>query len=217
MRRIKAVIIEDEFFVAHQLSDLIEGLGCDVVSIHHSGEEFLNETDWQFDIAVVDIFLSNALTGLDVGKELSDRNIPFLFLTANQDEQTLREAALLRPSAYLTKPFQKTDVVAAFEIVKAGMTPKISIRTNNGTEELNPNAIFYIKADGGYVEIFSEAGKIVQRKLLKDLLDELPDNFVRIHRSYAINTFFIESRSANYITVKGEKFPISRSFKKHLP
>ena len=216
MSRIKAVIIEDEFFVAHQLSDLISKLDCEVVGIYHSGEEFFRSTDWEFDLAVVDIFLSEALTGLDVGKELSERNIPFLFLTANQDEQTLRAAARLNPRTYLTKPFQKTDVVAAFEIIRMGLVPKIQIRTNSGNEYLNPNSIYFIKGDGSYVEIYCDSGKIVQRKLLKDLLDELPDNFIRVHRSYAVNSHFIESRSATHITIKGERIPISRGFKEQF-
>lgn len=213
MNKIKAVIIEDEFFVAHQLSDLITGLGCEVTGIYHSGEAFLRETDWRFDIALVDIFLSDVLTGIDVGKELSKKNIPFLFLTANQDEQTLRDAARLNPRTYLTKPYQKTDVIAAFEIIRAGLVTNLEIRTNNGIEELNPNTIHFIKGDGGYVEIFHAAGKVVQRKLLKDLMDELPDNFIRVHRSYAVNVQFIESRSSSQIVVKGEKIPVSRSYK----
>lgn len=213
MSKINVVIIEDEFFVAHQLSDLITNLGCAVTGIYHSGELFLEETDWKFDVAVVDIFLSDALTGLDVGKELSKRNLPFLFLTANQDERTLRGAAVLRPRAYLTKPFQKTDVIAAFEIIRAGLTPNMEVRTNNGIEELNPNTIHYIKGDGGYIEIYCDRGKIVQRKLLKDILNELPDGFIRVHRSFVVNPLFIESKSATNIVVKGEKIPVSRGLK----
>ncbi len=213
---IKVAIIEDEFFVANQLSDLITGLGYKVTGIYHSGEDFFEETDWEFDVAVVDIFLSRSLTGLDVGKELSNRKIPFLFLTANQDEQTLKEAARLSPKTYLTKPFQKIDVVAAFEIIRAGLVSNINIRTSNGVEEISPNAIYYVKGDGGYVEIYHKDGKVVQRKLLKELLEELPDTFIRIHRSYAVNSAFIESRNASQVIVKGTKLPLSRSYKDQL-
>lgn len=216
MSRKKVVIIEDEFFVANQLSDLISGLGYEVSGIFHSGEEFLEETDWGFDVAVVDIFLSESLTGIDVGKELSKQKIPFVFITANQDGQTLKEAASLSPKTYLTKPFQKIDVIAAFEIIRTGLTPDIQIRTNNGVEELSPNSIYHIKGDSGYVEIYHEGGKIVQRKLLKELLDELPDDFIRVHRSYVVNRFYIESRNALHVIVKGVKIPVSRSYKEQF-
>jgi DNA-binding LytR/AlgR family response regulator len=210
---IKVAIIEDEFFVANQLKDLATSLGFDVVSMHHSGEQFLKRTDWKFDVAIVDIFLSETLTGLDVGAALSQRNLPFIFLTANQDDLTLKEAAVLKPKAYISKPFQRMDVVAALEIIKAGVTPSLKLRVSHGQMEMNPAHIYYVKGDSGYVEIFHREGKFVQRKLLKELLKELPSQFVRVHRSYAINRDFIESKSATQVHIKGVPIPISRSFK----
>ena len=66
MPKIKVIIIEDEFFAAEHLKDLVENLGFRVVGVYHSGEEFLNENNWEFDAAIVDIFLSEELSGLDV-------------------------------------------------------------------------------------------------------------------------------------------------------
>ncbi len=216
MSKIKVIIIEDEFFVANQLSDYISELGFSVVGIFHSGEYFLEETDWNFDVAVVDIFLSESLTGLDIGEKLKERKIPFLFLTANQDEQTLMAAARLRPEAYITKPFQKFDVSAALEMIRLKQAKKMVIRTAHGQEEINPNDIYYIKGDAGYCEIYHKSGRIVQRKLLKEYAEELNDDFVRVHRSYVVNRHFISSRTAADVTINGEKIPISRSYKNDL-
>jgi len=216
MSKIKVIIIEDEFFVANQLSDYISELGFAVEGIYHSGEHFLEETDWDFDVAVVDIFLSETLTGLDLGEELKERRIPFLFLTANQDEQTLMAAARLSPEAYITKPFQKFDVSAALEMIRLKLAKKMVIRTAHGQEEINPNDIYYIKGDAGYCEIYHKSGRFVQRKLLKDYAEELNDDFVRVHRSYVVNRHFISSRTAADVTVNGEKIPISRNYKNDL-
>lgn len=213
MPKIKVSIIEDEFFVANQLSDYISELGFDVVGIFHSGESFLQETDWNFDVAVVDIFLSDSLTGLDIGEKLKERKIPFMFLTANVDEHTLMAAARLRPEAYITKPFQKFDIAAALEIIRLSLTKKISVRTAHGQEEINPNDIYYIKGDAGYCEIHYKLGRIVQRKLLKEYAEELNDDFVRVHRSYLVNRHFITSKTGSEVIVNGQKIPISRSYK----
>lgn len=216
MSKIKVVIIEDEFFVANQLSDYITELGFAVVGVYHSGESFLEESDWNFDAAVVDIFLSESLTGLDIGQQLKDRRIPFLFLTANQDEQTLMVAARLRPEAYITKPFQKFDISAALEMIRLNTSKKMSIRTAHGQEDIDQNDIFYIKGDAGYCEIFHKKGRYVQRKLLKDYVEELKDGFLRVHRSYLVNKHFITSRTGSELIVNGQKIPISRSYKHEL-
>lgn len=212
----RIIIIEDEFFAADHLSDLVTELGHEVVGVFHSGEDFLEQTDWSYDAAIVDIFLSEKLNGLDVAARMKERNKPFIFLTANQDEATLKNAARLAPKAYISKPFKSNDVAAALQIINFSMPGKIEIRGVNGKEYLSPSDVLYIKSDGVYIEIFTFKGSIVQRKLLKDIVEELPDNFIRVHRSYLVNRDFIEKQSTKQITINGAHIPVSRSFREHL-
>jgi DNA-binding NarL/FixJ family response regulator len=128
----KIIIIEDEFFAATHLSKLVTALGFEVVNIYYSGEDFFSETDWNFDAAIVDIFLAEDLTGIEVAKELNKKKKPFIFLTANQDSETLKNAIGLAPSAYLTKPFKENDVEAALTILSQQSSQK----------EVNPYFVF---------------------------------------------------------------------------
>lgn len=118
----KIIIIEDELFVAMHLQKIISSLGHKVVQTYHSVEDFLEETDWKFDIAFVDIFLAGNLTGIDAAKVLKKNQKNFIFLTANQDANTILEAAKLGPSAYISKPFQAAEIEAALII--------LSLKTN---------------------------------------------------------------------------------------
>lgn len=216
MPKTKIVIIEDEFFAAEHLSDLVTSLGYWVVGVYHSGEEFLSQTDWRFDAAIVDIFLSDEMTGLSVAARIKERSKPFMFLTANQDTRTLKEAARLAPVSYITKPFKTNDVSAALEMITFQMAPKIKIRGANGIEELDSAQLLFVKSDGVYIELHTLKGMIVQRKLLKEIIDELPDSFIRVHRSYLVNRDHIEHRAASHIGVRGHEIPVSRSFKENL-
>lgn len=216
MAKAKVIIIEDEFFVAEHLSDLLSKLGYMVVGIYHSGEDFLKKTDWRFDTAMVDIFLSKKMNGLEVAKHLKDRSKPFVFLTANQDSTTLKEATRLSPKAYISKPFHENDIVAALEIISHNLSPKLKIRGAHGSEYINANDILFLKGDGAYVEIHTYEGMILQRKLLKDIEIELPDFFVRIHRSYLVNKNKIEQRTAGSLTIKNVEIPISRGHRESL-
>lgn len=213
MSKTRVVIIEDEFFAASHLEELLTALGYKVAGIFYSGEDFLQQTSWDFDIAVVDIFLSDNITGLDVAEKLNERLKPFVFLTANQEKQTLRAAARLAPKAYISKPFQENDVQAALEIISHALMPKIQVRTLHGIEELSAGDIVYVQSDGVYIQITTTTGKITQRKLLKEIQDELPASFLRVHRSFLVNTQYIEKRTATTLTLKGETIPISRSFR----
>lgn len=216
MSKPRVIIIEDEFFAANHLSDLIASLGYLVTGVYHSGEEFLQKTDWKFDVAVVDIFLSKKMTGLEVAKHLSEHKIPFIFLTANQDSKTLKEAAHLSPKAYISKPFKTNDVIATLEMISYDLSPQIQIRGAHGVELINANNILFIKGDGAYVEIHTQKGMILQRKLLKEMESELPDFFTRVHRSYLVNKQYVEQRASNSLLINGNEIPVSRSYRENL-
>lgn len=213
MSQIKIVIIEDEFFAANHLKDLIENLGYSVVGVFHSGEDFLKETDWKFDIAIVDILLSEKMLGLDVAVHLQKKRRPFIFLTANRDAETLTQAARLNPKAYISKPFNPNDIAVTLEIFALQQFGTIEIKGANGVEEISPNDILFIKSEGAYIEIQTTKKRILQRKLLKEIEDELPETFVRTHRSYLVNRDYINQRSATDLKVREYTVPVSRSYK----
>lgn len=119
----KVVIIEDEMFALMHLKKVVTSLGYNVVDTFYNAEDFFFESNWNFDVAIVDIFLSGKLTGIDIAKELKRKQKPFIFLTANQDSKTVKEAAKLGPAAYLSKPFQNAEVEASLTILSLKIKP----------------------------------------------------------------------------------------------
>ena len=87
---------------------------------------------------------------------------------------------------------------------------------SRGSEDLHPADILFIRSDGVYTEIVTLNETLVQRKLLKDIAQELPASFIRVHRSYIVNSDYIEQRSPATLIVRGNEIPISRSFRKNL-
>lgn len=53
----------------------------------------------------------------------------------------------------------------------------------------------------------------LQRKLIKELEQQLPDFFIRVHRSYLINENYIDQKKANFIVINKIKIPLSRNYK----
>lgn len=110
-------------FALMHLKKVVTSLGYNVVDTFYNAEDFFLESNWNFDVAIVDIFLSGKLTGLDIAKELKKKQKPFIFLTANQDSETVKEASKLAPAAYLSKPFQNAEVEAALTILSLKIKP----------------------------------------------------------------------------------------------
>ena len=216
MSKAKVVIVEDEFFAANHLKNVLESLGYQVVGVHHDAESFLSATDWTFDTAILDIFLEGGITGIEIAHNLKDRKKPFIFLTANQDSKTLKTAALLEPKAYLSKPFKNKDIEAALEIVLSGLAPLIDVPGKYGNEKIRTNEIWYLKANGNYCDLIARDSEYQLRKTLKEIEEILPNNFVQVHRSYIVNKDFVSQFSSSQLVIGDKIIPISRTFKGEL-
>ncbi len=210
------LILEDEFFVSDHIHDVIKNLGYNPVGPFDNAEEFLENTDWKFDAALLDIFLAGTLTGLDVATQLSSRNIPFIFLTANQDSSTLAKAAQLKPQGYIAKPFKDFDVKAALQIIFSNQAPKIKVQGNYGVKELAAHEILFVKTDRNYLDIHTVNEVFHHRSSLKEMVSQLPDSFVQVNRFCVVNTDLIDQKTNSQLKIKDQIISISRNYRKNL-
>jgi two-component system response regulator LytT len=92
------------------------------------------------------------------------------------------------------------------------MNDQLEITYRGTVQLLDVNDIQYIKSDNVYVEIFTEGHRYIQRKFLGQISEELPSQFVRIHRSYLINMDHVTQRKKNFVMIEDHKIPVSRKF-----
>ena len=97
MPGIKVLLVEDDWIIGKEISYSLQDLGFDVVGICDSGEEALKQIKiMKPDIVLLDIDLSSEMTGIDVAKKLKLENaVPFIFLTALADSETIEKANFL--------------------------------------------------------------------------------------------------------------------------
>lgn len=113
----KILIVEDHFVEANHLQGILEGAGYSVCSIAHSVAQALDIIDDEKpDFVLIDIFLKGTLTGIDLARILRERNLPFVYLSANANKTILDEAKATQPYGFLVKPFREKDVLVSLEI-----------------------------------------------------------------------------------------------------
>ena len=60
--------------------------------------------------------LDGPLTGIDLAKQLREKNIGFVFLSANSDQRILQAASATRPYGFLVKPFREKEVLVMIDV-----------------------------------------------------------------------------------------------------
>lgn len=91
------------------------------------------------------------------------------------------------------------------------------IKSDKKLIKLYFDEITVIKGLGNYVEILTtENIKHIYYKSLKALIENLPDEFMRVHNSYIVNLTNIDILEDNHIVLKNVKVAVGKSYKECL-
>lgn len=111
------LIVEDEYIIANDLELILVEAGYPVIGVADSVAEALALMDQQKpDIVLLDIYLKGKETGIDLAKQLEDRSIPFIYISANDNKSVLEAVKATQPIGYIVKPFREKDILTTLEI-----------------------------------------------------------------------------------------------------
>ena len=219
------MIIEDQPPAQRILKKYISDLGTLELKATFSDAiqalEFLKTES--IDLIFLDIHLPK-ISGLDFLKVLP--NPPAVILTTAFSEYAL-ESYELSVADYLLKPFSFQRFVKAVSKVPSkntvlnneesatNTTKEIFIKSGYEHIKILIEEILYIKSDADYTEIILPKKKHLSAEPLRywtEMLD--PNSFLRIHKSYIVNTQKIEKFSGSKIQLNdGQVLPIGRAYK----
>lgn len=105
------LLVEDDRLVLHMLATGLQAAGLDVQAADSGEKAMLLCADHRPDIALLDMNLPG-MSGIDFAKWLKTvAYVPFLFLSAYNDEKTINAAAELGALGYLIKPLDVSQIL----------------------------------------------------------------------------------------------------------
>ena len=130
MGQLSVLIVEDEAILAAHLTSKVKLLGYHVIGPVSTGEEALALAQAESpDIALLDIRLHGDLDGIETATRLKQwRDIPFIFLTAHSDQETVKRASTVGPFGYVLKPFEERDLATQLEVTLYKHKAEASLR-----------------------------------------------------------------------------------------
>ncbi len=127
----KILIVEDQFIEAKSLNVILTSAGYSTCTIARSVNAALSIIDKEKpDLVLVDIFLQGDKTGIDLGKILNEKNMAFVYLSANSNRQILEAAKQTRPYGFMVKPFRAKDVLIMLDVA-------LYLHKNREVEKIN--------------------------------------------------------------------------------
>lgn len=135
--------------------------------------------------------------GFDLIKEirLFTSEIPFIIMTTDYDKYA-KNAVNSDVLYFLDKPIDPDELIVGlqkFEKRFLELQNHITIKNSEGHFFMKLDGIQYMQADNNYCKIYIEDNcSMMVTKTLKEMERILPSNFLRIHKSYIVNTSYIQ-------------------------
>ena len=236
----KILMVEDDMIIAADISMQLAKLGYEVIGISTRGEDALNTIDNNRpDIILMDIVLSGKMNGIETARIILERfQVPVIFLTSNSDDATFQQALTAKPYAFISKPFQKSNLVRTLQLALqriaveqesetanepddhvSAMEDRLFIRHKNQMVKVLLSEILYAEADRNYCKIHTEGQSYLLSVPLRNIEAQLPgNNFFRVHRSFVVNLTKIDAISEyhEYLSIQSHQVPISRRSKEEV-
>ncbi|AXT55155.1 DNA-binding response regulator [Aquimarina sp. AD1] len=221
------IIVEDQLPAQRILKKYIEDMGSlKLIGTFTDAIEAMQlMKSTKVDVIFLDIHLPK-ISGIDFLKTLS--NPPQVILTTAFPDYAL-ESYEFDVVDYLLKPFSFQRFIKAVSKVE---NKKQQLSLDANTTEIKEvyakigfdhvriliDDITYIISDTDYTEIHLQDKKLVSSETLRYWEELLPSkNFMRVHKSYIINTSKIEKFSGNQIYLSNQKtIPLGRAYKSNF-
>lgn len=149
-------------------------------------DEAVQKAPFNYDVAVLDIMLPDG-NGFDLFKKIRRySDLPVIFLTAVDDEDSVVNGLELGADDYITKPFSTRELIARIKRVANKNSKKNIITVSGVTLDLDKSAVF---ENGKQLELtaleykllsllMQNVGKVVTRELIFEKIWDVSGNFV---------------------------------------
>ncbi|NOY97131.1 MAG: response regulator transcription factor [Chlorobi bacterium] len=183
----------------------------------------------EIDLLFLDINMPG-LSGIDFLKSL--RNPPVVIITTAYREYAV-DSYELEVIDYLHKPFSFDRFFKAVQRAEEKLLinkkesliitkPKIRekdhlfIKADKKHYKINFTDLLFIESMGDYCKFITEGKTYLSYITLKRLLESLPENFLRVHKSFIVQFDKIDLVEGNMVKISGHKIPIGSSYRKGL-
>ncbi len=173
------------------------------------------------DVLLLDINLADT-SGFEIAGKYYDKVSYIIFISADND--MVFEAVKYKPYRFIRKT-HLDELYEAFYSIKEGrkLKSKNLLTIQKGKKEditIKCDDIIYIESYNGKLYIHTVVGIYEERAAMKDIIADLNNYFVRVHRGYIVNMKRVRMIKSKYVGVteggKLVQIPIKRNFSHEL-
>jgi two-component system LytT family response regulator len=176
------------------------------------------------ELVILDINMPR-LSGLDMLRTL--KKYPSIIITSAYSDYAL-EGFELSVTDYLLKPFSFPRFVQATEKVRHLQQPSeqpvvppekddfVMVKADKKLTKVFFDELTHVEAYGNYIFIYAGPNRIMSKQTLTQFEEQLPAQFLRIHKSYIVSLKAVKFLEGNELSIGAKKLPVGKVYRENL-
>jgi len=189
----KAYIIEDDLSTAINYEVLLSECGIRNIVVFSNYDDAKNKIEIDPpDFAILDLYLKQDL-GLNLIPALNKAGSDIILVTGFPKSEFIERAVDFDVVTFLPKPANSHTLKFQIQSIVKKREAKLNesfcfVKSKNKYVRIPYFSIQLLETEGNYTSIFTDSGKYILKRSLKNVSSELPESlFTRVHRNYVIN------------------------------
>lgn len=180
------------------------------------------------DVCFLDIKLEGEkVNGLDIAKRLKTINYRTLIIFISDYDIYYKDMVQVEPFRFLHKPFTSKEVISVFKLAceryflqNTNIVQIYHYKYNGVIYSTELNKIKYIYSLKRKIFMKTSSGETLEfygkLDIVENEISDISNNFLRIGKSYLVNTRYIKSFNKNFIKVDNEEFSIGLKYRNRV-
>lgn len=215
------IVIDDEDFSRKILVSYISMIeDLKLIGEYNDPVAALPHVNDKVDLIFLDMEMPR-MTGMEFLDSM--KNLPQVIITTSRPEYAA-DAFSYSVTDYLVKPLQFPRFTKAVQRAKDSMdthqlnnlpeSNDVYVRTDNKIVKVDLNEVLFVEALADYVVFHLVSDKLIVHATMKNLEQKLaPHDFIRVHRSFIVNTAKISAIQDLQVVMGNKTVPIGGSYK----
>jgi DNA-binding LytR/AlgR family response regulator len=220
MGQLRCIIVDDDPLSREVLRKSVsdsEGIVL-VGSYHNAFEAKMALSNKDIDVVFLDIEMPE-MTGFELIESYA--NIAQVVIVTSQRKYAF-DAFRYDVTDFLSKPVEPQRFQQAMKRVKfyaenlfkaQNEEQQLVIKSDGSLVKIDANKIDYVEAMGDYIKVVLGDKTYVVHSTMKAFMAELPESFLRVHKSYIVNLDRVVEMDDTHLIGEYFNLPVSRSYK----
>lgn len=222
MEHLKCIIVDDDPVQREAIRNCVNKIkDLQLVGIYSNAiEARMALQTREVDLIFLDVEMPE-MTGLEFLQNFKD--VPQVVMVTSNKNYAF-EAFEFDVTDYISKPVDFDRFSSAVQRVRyyeenlkrQQEEKSIFIKADGAMVKIPTDELLYVEAMGDYIKVHTTQKRHIVHSTMKAFVAKLPEEFLRVHKSFIVNVEKVEKLEENSIYINGNELPVSRNNKKTL-